>query len=95
MNKYVVAFLSFHNNEILMEVIKATSKLEAAISYLTEFTEWSDLDEHKNISSLQEYLFDGDCLIEVLDLSKALKTNWGGGGLQTRIAQFDSESRFQ
>jgi hypothetical protein len=69
MNKYVVAFINFHNNELLMEVIYANSKLEAAISYCNDFTDWNDVSDYRKLSTLQSDLFGGDCLIEVLDLN--------------------------
>jgi len=93
MNKYVVAFYSSMLAELKQEIIEANSVFEAAISYLGWTAE--DIGEAKTLTDLQEILYGMEDTIHVLDLNKALKTNWGGGGLQTRIAQFDSESRFQ
>ena len=93
MNKYVVAFYSSMLAELKQEIIEANSVFEAAISYLGWTAE--DIGEAKTLTDLQEILYGMEDTIHVLDLAKALKTNWGGGGLQTRIAQFDSESRLQ
>lgn len=94
MNKYVIAFLSLHDGELKQEIVEAKTALEAGISYLN----WWENEEFSPPTTLDElYMaaYDGDCHIHILDLNKALKTNWGGSGLQSRIAQFDSESRFQ
>lgn len=90
MNKYVVAFLSLHDGEIKQEIVEANSPLEAGLSYLN----WLESDPPTTLDDLYQEVYNWDCYIHILDLNKALKTNWGGG-LQTRIAQFDSESRFQ
>lgn len=92
MNKYVIAFLSLHEGELKQEIVEAKTALEAGLSYLNW---WEELDPPTTLEDLYNEAFNGDCHIHILDLAKALKTNWGGGGLQTRIAQFDSESRFQ
>ena len=93
MNKYVVAFYSSMLAELRQEIIEANSAFEAAISYLGWTAE--DIGEAKTLTDLQEILYGMEDTIHILDLNKALKTNWGGSGLQSRIAQFDSESRFQ
>lgn len=93
MNKYVVAFYSSMLGELKQEIVEANSAFEAAVSYLGWTKE--DTDEAATLSDIQEILYGMEDSIHILDLNKALKTNWGGGGLQPRIAQFDSESRFQ
>lgn len=91
MNKYVVAFLSLHDGEIKQEIVEANSALEAGISYLN----WWESDPPATLNDLYNAAYNGDCFIHILDLNKALKTNRSGGGLQTRITQFESESGFQ
>lgn len=95
MNKYVVAFISLHDGELKQEVVEAKTALEAGISYLNWWESDGGFSPPTTLDELYSAAYDGDCHIHILDLNKALKTNWGGGGLQPRIAQFDSESRFQ
>jgi len=92
MNKYVVAFISLHDGELKQEIVEAKTALEAGISYLNW---WVESEQPTTLKELYTEAFNGDCHIHVLDLAKALSTGRPGGGLQTRIAQFDSESRFQ
>ena len=83
MNKYVVAFYSSMLAELKQEIIEANSVFEAAISYLGWTAE--DIGEAKTLTDLQEILYGMEDTIHVLDLAKALKTNWGGGNINAVI----------
>lgn len=93
MNRYVVAFLCFHDNEIQMEEVLASSPLEAATKYINDFTAWS-VHPITSLEELEAKLFDGDCLIKVLNLNNDSRAGRPGGGLQTHTAQFDSAASF-
>ncbi len=91
MNKYVVSHFSLMNGELLAEIVEAASKLEAALKYLNL--------EEVNITTqaeLNEYLANVEDWVVVTDISNnRAGTGRPGGGLQTRISQFNSESRVQ
>lgn len=96
MNKYVIAFLNLTEGELKQEIVEANSAYEAGMSYL----HWWDKTEEgweerpKNLEELETVVYDGDCFIHILDLSKALKTNGGGIVLQKQVGQFESDSGF-
>lgn len=92
MNKYVVGFLSLHEGRLVQEIVEANSALEAGISYLN----WWDSEEDRpaTLEDLYNAVYDNDCYINILDLTKASKTNRGGTSLQNSVAQFESESGF-
>lgn len=92
MNKYVVAFLNLADGEIKQEIVEANSALHAGVSYLN-WWEYAE-DEPQNLEDLYFQVFNGDCYLHVLDLNKALKTNWGGTKLQPSVGQFESDSGF-
>lgn len=84
MNKYVIAFLSLHNGEMLQELVESESDLHAGIAYLEERDwEWDEIPN--SLEELYEIVFNCDAYISVVDL-EALKTNGGGDVLQKRIA---------
>ena len=93
MNKYVIAFLSLHKGELKQEIVEAKTALEAGISYLNW---WEDevFSPPTTLDELYMAAYDGDCHIHILDLNKALKTNWGGTKLQPSVGQFESDSGF-
>lgn len=89
MNKYVVAYCNLHAGELLQEVVEANSALEAAKSYLN----WEDLEHVRSMDELEALAFDTDAFIHVLELNNRAGAGRPGPGLQTQLAQFDSESR--
>lgn len=95
MNKYVIAFLDLSKGELLQEIVEANSALEAGIKYLNWWDEPESGEPPHTLEDFYNEVFNCDSYINVLDLNKALGTGRSGGGLQTRISQFDSESRFQ
>jgi len=93
MNKYVVAFLSFHNNNICMEEVLANTKLEAALKYLNDSTAWEEF-EAESFDDLHEQLANGDCVLEVLEINNS-RSGRSGTGLQNLSAGLDSQASFQ
>jgi hypothetical protein len=91
MNKYVIAFLSLHEGELKQEIVEAKTALEAGLSYLNW---WEESEQPTTLEELYNEAFNGDCHIHILDLNKALKTNWGGTKLQPSVGQFESDSGF-
>jgi hypothetical protein len=48
MNKYVVAYFQYSNSELTQELVSANSKLEAAKSYLQDFSNYTSLTDMQN-----------------------------------------------
>lgn len=69
MNKYVVAYLSLHERELLLEIVEANSDVEAAKSYL----DWEHMEDVTTMQEIQEITANGDVHINVLQIDK---TNW-------------------
>ncbi len=69
MSEYVVAFASLFENTIDMHVVRADSEIDAIIAYAEQFTDWdiSQFD-YQNLEELKEEFFDGDCLVNVIQL---------------------------
>jgi len=97
MKKFVVAYLSLHDGELVQEIVEANSALEAGLSYLNW---WDEHEEDvravipKTLEDLYNEVYNGDCFINVLEL-KHERTGRPGGGLQNQIAGFDSRARVQ
>lgn len=89
MNNYVVAFISFHENELFMEEVMAETAVQAAIKYLNN--ELWGLTEDMTLEQVKDQLFEADFMINVLNVSR---TGRPGDGLQTHLAQFDSAAKF-
>lgn len=71
MDKFVVAFVSLFDNEILMQVIEAKSGIEAALEYCKQnyFSDGSfGQEEFSTLEELKSYMFNGDCLINVIEV---------------------------
>ncbi len=64
MNKYIVAYISFHDNVMTQELIEAPSEFEAAKVKLG-YSPWGDEEtlEHLKVSA-----FDADCMISVYQI---------------------------
>lgn len=88
MNKYVVAYWNDWTGELLQELVEATSAVAAVLSY----TEWDD-PALTTMGSIRAYAANCDCAISVLELNNRAGAGRPGPGLQTQLAQFDSESR--
>lgn len=87
MNKYVVGYLSFFDNEVLLEVIEAESKLKALLAYL-DLSEENFPDE----KSVHDFCAEGDSSISVLQINNLPRSGRSGGDLQNRVAGLDSLS---
>lgn len=93
LKKFVVAFLSLHDGSIKQEIVEAKDEVAAIKSYLN----WGDIafPEDATLQDIYETVYNSDCYISVMDLDKELRARRSGSGLQTRVAQFDSEAAFQ
>jgi hypothetical protein len=68
MSKYAVAYVSYNDNELRMEVIEAESKVAAAVEYLRSSSVWTECPDYVRFAVLQSDLFDGDALINVIKI---------------------------
>ena len=81
MKKFVIAYMTFFDNELKQEIVEAEDALQAALSYLGNVGDSDDLyTDCTTLAALQEELFNGDALINVLEI-KASKPAWGPGNL--------------
>lgn len=87
MNKYVIAYLSLFDGEILQEVVEANSKLEAAASYLNHDEVYDTFEE------LQSAIFDQDGFINVLDLNECKRYTTGQGSLNEFRTSANAETK--
>jgi len=92
MNKYVVAIANITKGELLQELVEATSDVEACISYLG----WWEMGDKfpTSMEEIHDFANNSDCLVSVLEIKRE-RTGRPGGGLQNRIAGFDSQARVQ
>lgn len=68
MNRYIVAFISFHDNILTQEPIIASSELEAAQLKLAD--EYGDIQMHfQSLKELQSQCFDMDSMISVYKIN--------------------------
>lgn len=88
MNKYVVGYLSFFENNVLLEIVEAESKLQALQSYLGLSEE-----EFPSEDSVHDYCAGTDSSINALQINKP-RSGRSGNGLQTQVAEFDSPAAF-
>ena len=65
MRKYVVGYLNFFDNELLLEVVEANSAFEAAVDYMDQ----DPPTETTNLEDFQVELFAQDTIINVLDIT--------------------------
>jgi len=88
MNKYVVGYLSLFENEVLLEIVEAKSRLQAMRSYL-------DLSEEEfpDEEAVHAYCANTDASINALQINKP-RSGRSGNGLQTQVAEFDSPAAF-
>lgn len=63
-NKYVVAYISFHDNVLTQEIVEGSSEVEVAKSVL----DISEVDEYSTIEQVQAYAFDSDSMISVFKI---------------------------
>lgn len=89
MNKYVVAFLSMHDGELLQEIVEAESKYAACKSYLD--INDADLDL-PNMECIYNYAANTDCWISVIQINNLPRSGRQGFDLQNRVAELDSQS---
>lgn len=67
MAKFVVATLSFFENNIKMQVVDAESDLEAALAVMSGDAEgW--LDSCESLEELKDEAFNGDMAINVMEI---------------------------
>lgn len=69
MKNYMVAFISFFDNEILMKKIEAEDKVATVKKYLTEQYGY-DFSDNPDISldEIQQMCFDCDSMVEVQEI---------------------------
>lgn len=69
MKNYMVAFISFFDNEILMKKIEVEDKVAAVKKYLTEQYGY-DFSDNSNISldEIQQMCFDCDSMVGVQEI---------------------------
>lgn len=73
MNKYVVAYYSDFEGEILQEVVEAETKLDAMKSYL-------ELDDSfDTIESVENMLSNSDSTISILQINNLPRSGRSGG----------------
>lgn len=66
MNDYVVSYLDFFDNNIVMERIKAPNKAAAALAH-SKITGY-DYSPEQSLEDLQDDLINCDIVIEVMEL---------------------------
>ena len=68
MKKFVVAYVNFHENDVVQKIVYAHNDLDAAkqITYYNGYTE--DTEIFTNIEELQVALFDRDVTIGVIEI---------------------------
>ena len=66
---YVIAFSSW-DNPIEMKVVKSNSEPLAVLKefLLGKSTDWSDLTECQTVEALQQFVFDCDCEISIIEV---------------------------
>lgn len=64
MNKYVVAFISFHDNVLTQEIIEAESEFQAALTKMGEST----FGDEETLDDLKQLAFDCDSMISVFKI---------------------------
>lgn len=67
MKAFVVAYVSFHDNNLVMDKVYADSKVDAAKQFLKSQGDFTE--DYSKLSTLKSDLFDGDALIEVFELN--------------------------
>jgi hypothetical protein len=72
MNKYVVAYLDLNQGDLKQELVEASSRFEAMVSYLGWTKE--DLGDTRTCDQLEEAVFNMDSYISVFEI-KASKKN--------------------
>jgi hypothetical protein len=73
MKAFVVAYVSFHDNNLVMDKVYATSKLDAAHQFLRSQGEFTKA--YSELAKLKAAMFDSDALIEVLELNPSDDTS--------------------
>lgn len=63
MSKYVVAYISFFDNELKQEVVEASSEVNALLWFISDRTRPDDLD---TVEAIQQHMFDCDSAISVI-----------------------------
>ncbi len=69
MKNFMIAYISFFDNEILMKKVEAENETKAVIKYLTEqygydFSEWTDV----TLDEIQQLCFDSDSMVGVQEI---------------------------
>lgn len=64
-NKYVVAYMTFFDNDLSVEIVEADSELEAACDFIKLHGFSNKAEDYKDLAHLKDTLFDSDCVIEV------------------------------
>lgn len=69
MKNFVIAYINFFDNEILMKKVEAENETKAVIEYLTkqygyDFSEWADV----TLDEIQQLCFDCDSMVGVTEI---------------------------
>ena len=65
MSKYVVGYISFHDNELKLEIVEAETELDAIRAYM----KIDNLPDHVNsVERLHDFLDGWDCSVNALRL---------------------------
>lgn len=69
MKNFVIAYINFFDNEILMKKVEAENETKAVIEYFTEqygydFSEWADV----TLDEIQQLCFDYDSMVGVTEI---------------------------
>lgn len=67
LNYYVVAYMSFFDNNLKQMVVKATSDVEAALHVLM-LEGWEFVAEGATMAQLKDECFNSDAVINVLEI---------------------------
>jgi hypothetical protein len=72
MNTYVVAFISFFDNELRQKVVESTSKRQAMLDYLASYQDLvfdeTDLLAMEDAEAVMEMCFNLDCAISAIEI---------------------------
>lgn len=62
MSKYVVAYISFHDNELTQQIVEAESEIKALQQVMGE-TIYGD---ETSVAEIQQFAFDCDSMVSVI-----------------------------
>lgn len=66
MTKFCVAYINFYDNNLQQKMVEANSIFEAVVA--AEFAQSEETGNWSDYESMQQYFFDGDSAISVIEL---------------------------